>query len=71
MSFSTKQATYPVIVFSHGLSSARWLHNATCASMAKQGYIVLVVEHSLVLCIVLHHRQGPVDLLDLPYATIA
>lgn len=46
---SKRQEQYPVVVFSHGLSSSRWIHNTTCAALAQQGYVVIAPEHAYVL----------------------
>ncbi|CAJ0926213.1 unnamed protein product, partial [Mesorhabditis belari] len=42
---SFSQQTFPVIVFSHGLSGARFMYSTYCASLASYGFVVAAVEH--------------------------
>ncbi|CAG2114664.1 unnamed protein product, partial [Medioppia subpectinata] len=36
---------FPIIVFSHGLSSCRTTYSSVCTELASHGFIVFVVEH--------------------------
>ncbi|EYC34485.1 hypothetical protein Y032_0001g438 [Ancylostoma ceylanicum] len=43
---SLKDASFPVVIFSHGLSGCRHFYSTFCASLASHGFIVGAVEHS-------------------------
>ncbi|XP_038062918.1 platelet-activating factor acetylhydrolase-like isoform X2 [Patiria miniata] len=38
-------APFPVLIFSHGLSSCRTTYSSICVEMASQGFVVAAVEH--------------------------
>ncbi|CAJ0565962.1 unnamed protein product, partial [Mesorhabditis spiculigera] len=42
---SFSSPTFPVVVFSHGLSGARFMYSTYCASLASYGFVVAAVEH--------------------------
>ncbi|KAM3727624.1 Platelet-activating factor acetylhydrolase [Dirofilaria immitis] len=37
--------SYPVLIFSHGLSGCRNFYSVYCSSVASHGYIVAIIEH--------------------------
>ncbi|CAJ0591999.1 unnamed protein product [Cylicocyclus nassatus] len=39
-------STFPIVIFSHGLSACRHFYSVFCSSLASHGFIVGVVEHS-------------------------
>ncbi|KAI1323397.1 hypothetical protein F5Y16DRAFT_383883 [Xylariaceae sp. FL0255] len=39
------KATFPVVMFSHGLGGSRTCYSAVCGEMASNGFIVVAVEH--------------------------
>ncbi|KHJ87627.1 Platelet-activating factor acetylhydrolase, plasma/intracellular isoform II [Oesophagostomum dentatum] len=43
---SLKDASFPVVIFSHGLSGCRHFYTTYCASLASHGFIVGAIEHS-------------------------
>ena len=45
LKLSAANQTFPVIVFSHGLSSMRTGYTAICCDLASHGYVVAAVEH--------------------------
>ncbi|KAK6755150.1 hypothetical protein RB195_013870 [Necator americanus] len=43
---SIKDTSFPVVIFSHGLSGCRHFYSTFCASLASCGFIVGAIEHS-------------------------
>ncbi|WKY09053.1 hypothetical protein Q1695_001865 [Nippostrongylus brasiliensis] len=42
----SSKRSFPVVVFSHGLSGCRHFYSTFCASLASNGFVVAAVEHS-------------------------
>ncbi|ULU11362.1 hypothetical protein L3Y34_015075 [Caenorhabditis briggsae] len=42
---STKQDSWPIVIFSHGLGGSRTFYSTYCTSLASHGYIVAAIEH--------------------------
>lgn len=53
-------ATFPVIVYSHGLGGMRTCYSATACDLASHGYVVACVEHRY--CIVQSGGSYPISL---------
>jgi dienelactone hydrolase len=46
VSLSLAQERYPVLIFSHGMNSARFLYTALLEELASHGYIVAAIDHT-------------------------
>ena len=51
---SVASETFPVIVFSHGLTAMRTINCGICSDLASQGFVVAAVEHRYFSIIILY-----------------
>ncbi|PIO70834.1 Platelet-activating factor acetylhydrolase, plasma/intracellular isoform II [Teladorsagia circumcincta] len=45
-SSQSQKGSFPVVIFSHGLSGCRHFYSTYCASLASNGFVVAAIEHS-------------------------
>lgn len=43
---SKSESKYPVLVFSHGMNSSRFIYTSICEELASQGYVVASIDHT-------------------------
>ena len=60
-----KPSTVPLVIFSHGLGSSRFLHSAQIQALAASGYAVLAIDHPYDAVVVEFPNEAPV------YGTLA
>ncbi|MGE3467663.1 MAG: alpha/beta hydrolase family protein [Pyrinomonadaceae bacterium] len=43
---SNAETKYPLLVFSHGMNSSRFLYTSICQELASRGYVVAAIDHT-------------------------